>query len=150
MSQRIKDTVDVLLLIRDSYRKDNSKRIADLRNEAIKIIAERGVDARTVRAHLVNKNKPSKLPCSELDQLLKSWLETNSSELRDWYLRNADPQDRLLIDDYFDRPHVLDTPKASDINDPPETTRIETTEYRILRDTALSREVKIAQKFKCQ
>ena len=61
MSQRIRDSVDVLRLIRDSYRKDNSKRIADLRNKAIRIIAGRSVDARTVRAHLVNKNKPSKL-----------------------------------------------------------------------------------------
>ena len=65
-------------------------------------------------------------------------------------MRNADPHDRLFIDGFFDQPHVLDTPKASDINDPPETTRIETTTYRIMRDTALSGKVKMAQKFKCQ
>ena len=45
MSQRIKDSLDVLRLIRDSYQKDNLSKIAYLRIKAINIVAERGVDA---------------------------------------------------------------------------------------------------------
>ena len=155
MSKRIKDSLDVLRLIRDSYQKDNSRRIAYLRTKATKIVAERGgftksVDAKTVFAHLVGKNVSSKLPANAYDDLLKSWLQNNSQKLKDWYLLNADRHDKVLIEAFFDRPQVLDTPQATDINEPSETTRIETTTYRILRDTALSREVKIAQQFKCQ
>jgi len=150
MSRRIKDALDVLRLIRDSYQKDNSRKIAYLRTKAIDIIAERGVDGKTVFAHLVGKNVPSKLPAAEFDDLLNSWLQNNSTKLKDWYLLDADRHDKVLIETFFNQPQVLDTPKASDINDPPEATRIETTIYRVLRDTALSREVKIAQQFKCQ
>ena len=150
MSKRIKDSLDVLRLIRDSYQKDNSKQIDSLRTKSISIVAERGVDAKTVYAHLIGKNVPSKLSANRFDGLLKNWLEKNSTELKDWYLLDADRQDKILVEDFFAQPQVLDTPKASDINDPPETARIETTTYRILRDTALSREVKIAHKFKCQ
>jgi len=150
MSKRIKDSIDVLRLIRDFYQKDNSREIADLRTKAINIVAERGVDAKTVFAHLVGKNVRSKLPANEFDDLLKNWLQNNSAKLKEWYLLDADQHDEVLIKLFFGQPQVLDTPKATDINDPPETTRIETTVYRILRDTALSREVKIAQQFKCQ
>ncbi len=150
MSKRIKDSLDVLRLIRDSYQKDNSGQISNLRIKAINIVAERGVDARTVHAHLVGKNVPSKLSTKRFDDLLKNWLENDSTELKDWYLLDADQHDKVLIETFFGQPQVLDTPKASDINDPPETTRIETTIYRILRDTALSREIKISQQFKCQ
>lgn len=150
MSTRVKDSLDVLRLIRDSYQKDNSSRIAYVRTEAINIVAERGVNAKTVFAHLVGKNVPSKLPANEFDDLLKSWLQNNSTKLKDWYLLDADRGDKALIEAFFDQPQILDTPKATDINEPPATTRIETTIYRILRDTALSREVKIAQEFKCQ
>lgn len=150
MSTRIKDSLDVLRLIRDSYQKDNSRIIAYVRTEAINIVAERGVNAKTVFAHLVGKNVPSKLPANEFDDLLKSWLQNNSTKLKDWYLLDADRGDKVLIEAFFDQPQILDTPKATDINEPPATTRIETTIYRILRDTALSREVKIAQEFKCQ
>lgn len=150
MSKRIKDSLDVLRLIRDSYQKDSSRRVDSLRTKAINIVAERGVDAKTVFAHLVGKNVPSKLSAHEFDAFLKGWLENNSTQLKDWYLRDADRHDKALIETFFGKPQVLDTPKASDIDEPPESTRIETTIYRILRDTALSREVKIAQQFKCQ
>jgi len=150
MSRRIKDSLDVLRLIRDSYQKDDSKRIAYLRTKAIGVVAERGVDAKTVFAHLVGNNVPSKLPAHVFDDSLKSWLQNNSTELKDWYLLDADRHDKVLIEAFFSQPQVLDTPKATDIHEPPETTRIETTIYRILRDTALSREVKIARQFKCQ
>jgi predicted HNH restriction endonuclease len=150
MSRRIKDSLDVLRLIRDSYQKDNSKQIAYLRTKAIDVVAERGVDAKTVFAHLVGKNVPSKLPAHVFDDSLKSWLHNNSTELKDWYLLDADPHDKVLIEAFFSQPQVLDTPKATDIHEPPETTRIETTIYRILRDTVLSREIKIAWQFKCQ
>lgn len=150
MSKRIKDALDVLRLIRDSYQKDNSRMMVSVRNEAIGIVAERGVNSKTVFAHLVGKNVSSKLSVYAFDDLLKQWLEQNSPKLRDWYLRNADQHDKLLIEAFFSQPQVLDTPKASDINEPPQSTRIETTTYRVLRDTALSREVKLAQQFKCQ
>lgn len=150
MSKRIKDSLDVLRLIRDSFRKDSSTHISTLRTRAINIVSKRGVDSKTVFAHLVGKNVPSKISAIEFDELLKAWLENNSMKLKEWYLRDADSQDRGSIKSFFDDPKILDTPKASDIDDPPPVARIETTIYRILRDTALSREVKIAQNYKCQ
>ena len=150
MSKRIKDSLDVLRLIRDSYYKDKSVRISTLRTSAINIVSKRGVDSKTVFAHLVGKNVPSKIFSHEFDELLKIWLENNSMDLKERYLLDADNQDKRSINEFFGKPHVLDTPKATDFNDPPEAARVETTIYRILRDTALSREVKIRQKFQCQ
>lgn len=43
---------------------------------------------------------------------------------------------------------TIPTPEASDLPEPPE--RLETTTYRILRDTALARRVKVLHDFKCQ
>jgi len=150
MSKRIKDSLDVLRLIRDSLHKDRSTRISTLRTRAVNIVSRRGVDSKTVFAHLVGKNIPTKISAREFDELLKTWLEDNSMKLKEWYLRDADNQDKRSIDSFFSKPQVLDTPRATDLNDPPEAARIETTIYRILRDTALSREVKIAHNFKCQ
>jgi len=150
MSKRIKDSLDVLRLIRDSFHKDRSTRISTLRTRAVNIVSKRGVDSKTVFAHLVGKNVPSKISSSEFDKLLKAWLENNSIKLKEWYLRDADNQDKKSIESFFGDPQFLDTPKATDLNEPPEVARIKTTIYRILRDTALSREVKIAQNFKCQ
>ena len=150
MSKRIKDSLDVLHLIRDSFHKDRSTRISTLRTRAVNIVSKRGVDSKTVFAHLIGKNVPSKISAREFDELLKAWLENNSMKLKEWYLRDADNQDKRSIESFFGDPQVLDTPKATDLNDPQEVARIETTIYRILRDTALSREVKIAQNFRCQ
>jgi len=150
MSKRIKDSLDVLRLIRDSFYKDRSTRISTLRTRAVNIVSRRGVDSKTVFAHLVGKNITSKISASKFDELLKAWLENNSMKLKEWYLRDADNQDKRSIDLFFGEPQVLDTPRATDLNDPPEAARIETTIYRILRDTVLSREVKIAHNFKCQ
>ena len=150
MSKRIKDSLDVLRLIRDAFHKDRSTRISTLRTRAVNIVSRRGVDSKTVFAHLVGKNIPSKISAREFDELLKAWLENNSMKLKEWYLRDVDNQDKRSIDSFFGHPQVLDTPRATDLNDPPEAARIETTIYRILRDTALSREVKIAHNFKCQ
>ncbi len=150
MSRRIEDSLDVLRLIRDFYLKDNRRSVAHLRARAIRVVAERGVDAKTVFAHLVGKNIPSKLSARQFDDLLENWLINNSTKLKTWYLQDADQQDRERIRSFFTLPQVLDTPKASDIDEPVGTNRVETTTYRILRDTALSREVKIAQQFKCQ
>ncbi len=150
MSKRIEDSLDVLRLVRDSYIKDRTRRVDSLRTKAISVVAKRGVDAKTVFAHLVGKNVPSKSSAGEFDRMLEDWLINNSATLKEWYLRDADRYDKDRIADFFGQPEVLDTPKATDINEPPESTRVETTTYRILRDTALSREVKIAQQFKCQ
>jgi len=150
MSKRIKDSLDVLRLIRDSYHKDKTVRISTLRTRAINTVSKRGVDAKTVFAHLVGKNVSSKISAHKFDELLRVWLENNSMNLKDSYLLDADNQDKRVINEFFGNPHVLDTPKATDLNDPPESTRVETTIYRILRDTALSREVKIRQNYQCQ
>jgi 5-methylcytosine-specific restriction endonuclease McrA len=150
MSKRIEDSLDVLRLVRDSHIKDRTKRIDYLRSKAIALVAQRGVDGKTVFAHLVGKNVPSKLSSREFDLMLEEWLINNSATLKEWYLRHADRNDRIRIDNFFDQPQVLDTPKAIDLDEPLEIARIETTTYRILRDTVLSREVKIAHRFKCQ
>ena len=42
------------------------------------------------------------------------------------------------------------TPTASDINEPQKTKRIKVENYRLFRDTALSREIKRIHKHKCQ
>jgi hypothetical protein len=150
MSQRIKDALDVLRLIRDSFQKDNSSKVEHLRTEAINTVAERGVDIKTVFAHLVGKNVPSKLSVKELDIRLTDWLKLNSTDLKNWYLLDADSRDKERIESFFNQPGTLDTPKAVDIDEPDKTTRVETTIYRVLRDTVLSREVKMQYKYRCQ
>lgn len=150
ISKRIKDSIDVLRLVRDLFLKDKTEKTINLRKKATTIIAKRGVDERTIFAHLVGKNIPSKLSVNEFDILLKNWLIDHSSKLKEWYLQDANPSEIAYVNNFFDRPEVLDIQHASDITAPSETTRIETTTYRILRDTALSMEVKISHQFKCQ
>jgi hypothetical protein len=127
----------------DSHQKDSSNILANVRT-TISIVAEK---SHSNLCHLIGKMC---LEFQPMNLTLKGWLQNNSTKLKDWYLLDADRGDKTLIEAFFDQPQILDTPKATDINEPPATTRIETTIYRILRDTALSREVKIAQEFKCQ
>lgn len=148
MSTRIIDAINVLRIIRDGYLKDNSSLIKSLRRNAIDTVAERGVDPTTVFAHLVGKNISSKLSINQFEKRLTSWLKHNSMELKNWYLIDADVFDKEKINEFFNQPQILDTPIASDLSNPPP--RMETTTYRILRDTVLSREVKIEHDYKCQ
>jgi hypothetical protein len=106
MSQRIDDALKVLGLIRDAYHKDSSRSIERLRSNAIDKVAIRGVDSKTVFAHLVGKNVPSKLSISIFDRLLKLWLEESSLDLKKWYLLEADYFDRRNIEIFFNVPAV--------------------------------------------
>jgi hypothetical protein len=151
ISKRIKDSIDVLRLIRDLFLKDETIKIAKQRKKAIEIISdERRVADRTIIAHLLGKNIPSKLSTIEFDSLLKEWLNNDSDKLKKWYMKHANHSEIVYISNFFDQPNFLYSPLASDISNPSETTRIETTTYRIVRDTALSRTVKISCQFKCQ
>ena len=108
MSKRIKDSLDVLRLIHDFFHKDRSTQIPILRTRAVNVVSRRGgIDSKTVFAHLVGKNIPSKMSARELDELLKAWLENNSMKLKEWYLRDADNQDKRSIDSFLDRKSVV-------------------------------------------
>ena len=71
---------------------------------------------------------------------------------REWWLNEVRKSHNYDWSEYvgdLGRPtHILPTPVASDVGEPPE--RIETTVYRILRDTAKARRVKQLHEFLCQ
>jgi predicted restriction endonuclease len=55
-----------------------------------------------------------------------------------------------LIASVYTYASVLQTPKAIDLNEPAEAIRTQCTIYRVLRDTALAREIKAIHNNKCQ
>jgi hypothetical protein len=67
----------------------------------------------------------------------------------------------VLVSEYHNAFHLLDadastvfaaqsSPLARDISEPSQPDRVKQETYRILRDTALAREVKVANQYKCQ
>lgn len=118
ISKRIKDSIDVLRLIRDLFLKDKTEKIANQRKKATTIIAaERGVADRTIIAHLLGKNIPSKLSTVEFDNLLKKWLINDSDKLKEWFVKHANHSEIAYINNFFDQPNFLYSPLASDIKE---------------------------------
>jgi predicted restriction endonuclease len=150
MSQRIEDTLEVLSTIMDLYDNSYSKRARSLRIEAEKIVASRGVAKQTIHAHLVDKDSYHNLTSYEIDQKIQSWLNKESDDLLNWLLKRTQSSvtQSKRINDFFANSGT--TPKASDIEEPKIKERVLTNVYRVLRDTALARRIKVENDFTCE
>ncbi len=149
MSQRIADILEVLDLISD-FSKQNPNRSASFwRRKAVSHVASRGVDYRTVYAHLVGKNTPYTLSSNEIDRMISVWINDNSKELENWILKSCYRQrEEDRVNQFFTSKQA--TPIASDYNEPELIERHLVSTYRVLRDTALARRVKADNDYKCQ
>jgi hypothetical protein len=149
MSQRIEDALEVLGLMRALYLRSPGRSGGDLRIEATRIVRQRGVAVDTVRAHYVNKNERNTLPVASVDRMAIAWLQDSSRDLENWYLETSDGTEAPRIHEFFSS-HGGFTPEASDIDPTSPAERVPVEEYRILRDTALSRRVKAEMGYVCQ
>jgi predicted restriction endonuclease len=149
MSQRIADILEVLDLVCD-FSKQNPNRSATFwRNKSIYHVASRGVDKRTVYAHLIGKNTPYTLSSKEIDRMISVWINENSKELENWILKTCRRRnEKNRVNQFFTTKQA--TPIASDYNEPESIERHLISTYRVLRDTALARRVKADNDYKCQ
>ena len=148
MSQRIADSLEVLGLIRGLAKQNSSKSASSWRQEAIAHVASRGVDPKTVFAHLVGKNTRDKRSARDIDRLIETWITKESTDLSSWILKSCGSQDRKRVAQFFGSPQS--TPLAEDIDEPDRTESHLVTTYRVLRDTALARRIKADHDHKCQ
>jgi len=148
MSRRVADSLEVLDLIRGLAKQNPNKSASSWRQDAIAHVASRGVETKTVYAHLVGKNTPEKRSAYEIDHLIKTWITEGSTDLISWILKSCGDQDRKRVTQFFDSPKS--TPIAVDINEPDRTESHLVTTYRVLRDTALARRIKADNDHKCQ
>lgn len=152
MSQRIDDSLEVLDLIRELSKRHPKESSSYWRNKAVDHVASRGVESKSVYANLIGKNTYHKLSANEIDSLIKSWINNEAPDLKDWIIKSCGPQDKERdierITHFFscDDP----TPIAIDINEPEPSTRHLLSTYRILRDTALARRIKAENNYMCQ
>ena len=149
MSQRIADSIEVLDLIYNLSKQNPNSPASSWRRESVSHVASRGVDNRTVYAHLVGKNTAFTLSSNEIDRMIGSWINENSNELENWILKSCNERDEeIRIKQFFTKNQA--TPIASDLNDPESIERHLITTYRVLRDTALARRIKADNDYKCQ
>lgn len=80
-SQRIADSLEVLDLTKLYFADTPTKSISSLRQQAVKLVASRGVFSNTVYAHLVGKATRSTLSGVELDVMIEAWLKKKSGML---------------------------------------------------------------------
>ena len=149
MSQRIADSLEVLDLAYNLAKQNPYKSPNYLRRKAVIHVASRGVDSRTVYAHLVGKNTSYTVSAIEIDRMIGEWINRDSKELLDWILkscRQRHEEDRVKL--FFSKKQVA--PVASDFNEPTKIERHLISTYRILRDTALARRVKADNNYRCQ
>ncbi len=150
MSQRITDSLEVLKLIRKIARQNPQMSACSWRREAVAdVAASRDVEPNTIFAHLSGKNEPPHtLGARELDLRIKAWINDGSSDLEKWILLSCKNHDKNLVLQFFS--NEQSTPLATDIEEPETTERQFVTTYRVLRDTALAREIKVDNNYKCQ
>jgi predicted restriction endonuclease len=149
MSQRIADSIEVLDLIYNLAKQNPNSPASFWRRESVSHVASRGVDNRTVYAHLVGKNTAFTLSSHEIDRMIGSWINENSNELENWILKSCNWRDEeSRVKQFFTKNQA--TPIASDFNDPESIERHLITTYRVLRDTALARRIKADNDYKCQ
>ena len=149
MSQRIADTLEVLDLIRDFSIEQPYSSFKDLRIRAINHVASRGVDKRTVYAHLVGKDTFQTLSADDINFHLEQWITNVSTDFENWLIKSCNNvTDEKRVRHFFKT--KSSTPVANDINEVDEARRSFISTYRILRDTALARRMKGDNNFTCQ
>ena len=149
MSQRIADTLEVLDLAYNLAKQTPNGHTSSWRKESVSHVASRGVDNRTVYAHLVGKNTGYTLSSHEIDLLIGTWINEESNELEKWILKSCSKLDeKNRVRQFFTK--IQTTPIASDFNAPESIERHLITTYRVLRDTALARRIKADNDYTCQ
>lgn len=147
MSAQIEQILEVIDGI-NAYRggKVNPYLIKRGRQKAVKNVARnRGIRPQSVLDKLIRKCRPDVSSVVEFDKLLIAYLTEGSAELREILLKHiVRPSDRKRIFEAFS----CATPKAADISEPPD--RVQSTTYRILRDTNVARRVKEIYDHSCQ
>jgi len=142
-----------------------TRRTNKLRTVAIREVAkEEGVTSKTVFAHCIKKDSRYLITAKELDQLISQWLiQGQSLPLITFLSKGTRKYDQKQIADFFDIKfefveellkgnvvELLNTPKAKDIEEPEVPNRVNQEIYRILRDTAIARQLKKKHQYECQ
>ena len=147
MSAQIEQIIEVMDGI-NAYRKGSVSpySIEKARQKAVKDVAsDRNIRYQSVLDKLIRKLRPHVSSVKEFDTLLIAYLVDGSAELREVLLKHiVDPYDRKRIFETFSSA----SPKAIDIAAPPD--RVQSTTYRILRDTNITRRIKETYDHRCQ
>lgn len=159
----IEDVFDVIREIQHlSTERKLGQKIANLRKKAVLSVATRELERnrfsnfdsakKSIQDACSRRLKPSVRKIGEFDVAVEQWLSGNPEMLRSILLAKTENIKQRDEFESFLRKTVSEffTPIAVDINGPIETQRTKVETYRILRDTALAREIKGTYKCKCQ
>ena len=141
MTQRIADAIEVLGIVLSIAQKHPDKSARFWRIEAVNHVASRGVNGRTIHAHLAGKNTDYTVSSSEIDRMIESWINRDSRELEKWLIKTcSNEKDKIRVEKFFSE--ELATPIAEDVNAIENAEQHLVTTNRGSRDTALARRVK--------
>lgn len=160
----IEDVLEVLREIQNisSANKKGHQLGSFLRMEAVRTVANRELrHSRFKNFNSAQKSigdacsrrlRPAITNIGDFDRAVEQWLSGNPEVLRSILLPKTDSvQHRNELESLLNKVDSrFITPTAADINEPIDTKRMKVETYRILRDTALAREIKEAYKYKCQ
>ena len=159
----IEDVLDVIREIQlISSGEKMGQMLSTLRRRAVRTVATRELERRrfsnfdsakkSIHDACSRRLKPSITNIGDFDVAVEQWLSGNPEGLRSILLPKADnARQRNEFESLLNKVNSQPiTPIAADIREPIETQRIKVETYRILRDTALAREIKRTYKYKCQ
>ncbi len=159
----IEDVFDVIREIQlISSREILGQKFANLRKKAVRTVATRELERhrfanfdsakKSIHDACRRRLMPSVRKISDFDVAVEQWLSGNPEALKSILLpKTENTQHRNEFESLLKKATSdLITPIAVDIKEPVETQRTKVETYRILRDTALAREIKRIYKCKCQ
>lgn len=155
MSERTEQLIELLQIIKARHdpatviqTKERREYVRKLRRCAeIGVANRRDIDVTTV-SDKYRRRLEIPLNTDEFDGLVVAWLFKGPGKLQHILLESStSSQDRQRVKRFFSATQTSPTPVANDIS---ESSRAEVHIYRVLRDTALAREIKAAQGYKCQ
>ncbi len=158
----LEDVFDVILEIQNNFKENGSQKISNLRRKAVRLVAHRELGRnrfsnfdsaeKSIHDACSRRLKPSVRDIGDFDVAVEQWLSGNPENLKSILAtkmenkRQKDEFESLLRKTNLE----FFTPIAADVNEPSETQRAKIETYRILRDTALAREIKAIYRCKCQ
>ena len=113
-NDKVSDVMAVLSLMRDEFNKSPYHRnTTELRKEAVKIVAEKGLRANrfknetssinTIHDACARRLKPEVANISVFDNLADQWLRQKSMRLKDILLSHAESNSqRIIVNRYFE------------------------------------------------
>ena len=152
MSEKIEQILEILQIVKSLHRDDPSTSTKEHRIHAVNEVAgQRGVLITTISDKYRRQLSPHLTNTEDFDILLSRWLQEGPSELQNILLYHSrSNQDRERVKRFLASSQAPPTPQAEDISEPPRPERVKQEIYRVLRDTALAREIKESQRYKCQ